>query len=271
MGSDRARISYDERRQWRSVVAQQGRVTLEADVNEASQIAAEEQRHEALDFVGPAGTPDNGYEMGPASGASTAQFDFGVGPGTMYVGGERSYLYEPIDYSTQPEWLHHSGDPEWLDPDQEPAGDQELVYLSLREQEVGAVEDTPLREVALGGPDTAQRNRLIQRVKRLPTASRKCSDLGDAEAIWAAEGLHFDPDTMRLESSATLQVSFPTTGGGGDPCEPAAQGGYPGADNQLIRVQVSAWNAKTQRGRLVWGLDDASFLYRVMVVNANTL
>ena len=34
MGSDRARISFDHSRGYRSVVAQQGRVTLEADVNE---------------------------------------------------------------------------------------------------------------------------------------------------------------------------------------------------------------------------------------------
>ena len=36
MGSDRARVSYDANQQYRAVVAQQGRVTLEADWNEAS-------------------------------------------------------------------------------------------------------------------------------------------------------------------------------------------------------------------------------------------
>ena len=60
MGSDRARATYDVGRQYRSVVMQQGRVTVEADWNESQTIAAEEERNEAFDFVGPAGTPDDG-------------------------------------------------------------------------------------------------------------------------------------------------------------------------------------------------------------------
>ena len=36
MGSDRARVSYDPSRHWRGVVYQEGRVTLEADWNEAA-------------------------------------------------------------------------------------------------------------------------------------------------------------------------------------------------------------------------------------------
>ena len=39
MASDRARISFDPTRDYRTVLAQQGRVTLEADVNEAGLIA----------------------------------------------------------------------------------------------------------------------------------------------------------------------------------------------------------------------------------------
>src|SRR5215467_5914139 len=90
MASDIARLSYDARQQYRSVVMQQGRVTLEADWNEAEDIAGEELRKEALDIVGPSGTPDNGYQIIPGPG-----FDFSVRHGTMYVGGERAYLFDP--------------------------------------------------------------------------------------------------------------------------------------------------------------------------------
>ena len=74
MGSDRARNSYYERQQYRSVVMQQGRVTLEADWNEAQTIAGEELRRETLDIVGPAGTPDNGYAISFPTGLPP--FDF---------------------------------------------------------------------------------------------------------------------------------------------------------------------------------------------------
>src|SRR3954452_24201481 len=114
MGSDRARVSYDESRQYRSVVMQQGRVTLEADFNETEQIINEEQRKEALDFVGPAGTPDDGYRVVEAGVIATPLFDFTVSRGTMYVGGERAYLPNDIVYSQQPDWFDYSTDPTWV-------------------------------------------------------------------------------------------------------------------------------------------------------------
>ena len=53
MGSDRARMSYDPSRHWRGVINQQGRVTLEADWNEAAAIAAEDDRAQLVDVIGP--------------------------------------------------------------------------------------------------------------------------------------------------------------------------------------------------------------------------
>jgi Family of unknown function (DUF6519) len=270
MGSDRARISYDERQRYRSVVMQQGRVTLEADWNESQTIAGEESRKDLLDIVGPAGTPDNGYAVTfPAPG-----FDFQVGPGTMYVGGMRSYLSKSVLYSQQSDWLDNVIDSDWAPvPDQAPGN--EYVYLFLREQEVSAVEDSDLKDVALGGPDTAQRTRLIQHIVRAVTIGKDCSGaLAGAESAWATQGLTFDPATMRLTSSSTMLVEFTDTGGAPTPCDPVAQGGYLGADNQLIRVQISSAGSQFDSGpgpRFLWGYDDASFLYRVNVVDPKTL
>ena len=88
---------------------------------------------------------------------------------------------------------------------------REEIYLLLREQEVSAVEDTALREVALG-PDTAQRTRLIQHIVRFGTDALTCEGARDLLAgQWASEGLTPYYDTMRLLSSATLQVSFPSS------------------------------------------------------------
>src|SRR5579863_9307082 len=78
MGADIARISYDPGRKYYSVVTQQGRVTLEADVNEQNTLAGEALRKENLDIIGPAGTPDNGYEVTIGSGGGPI-----VGAGTM--------------------------------------------------------------------------------------------------------------------------------------------------------------------------------------------
>ena len=45
-----------------------------------------------------------------------------------------------------------------------------------------------------------------------------------------------------------------------------ATGGYLGADNQLVRVQIcDAGDGTAGSGKLLWGYDNASFLYRVTV------
>ncbi|HTU60996.1 MAG TPA: DUF6519 domain-containing protein, partial [Polyangiales bacterium] len=92
MGSDRARRTTNPGRQYRSVVHQQGRVVLEADLNEAQDISREALRQETLDVVGPAGTPDDGYRLSFPS--PNPARDLSVGAGTFYVGGVRLALQQ---------------------------------------------------------------------------------------------------------------------------------------------------------------------------------
>ncbi len=271
MGSDRARVSYDANQQYRAVVAQQGRVTLEADWNEAHQIASEEEREQLLDIVGSSGTPDDGYRILETNSVTTPPFDFPIQKGTMHVGGMRAVLPNTIQYSAQSDWLDWQGDPNWVDPST-PSNNLELVYLLLREQEISAVEDRALLDPALGGPDTTQRVRLIQHIVRLSTEGKTCAIALDlVQKHWFAQGLQFDSRTLRLRSATTLQVSFLETSIPPKLCDPEAGGGYLGAENQLIRVQISAIDSATDQYKLVWGFDNASFLYRVTATNSTTL
>jgi len=273
VGSDRARVSYDRTRRWRNVVNQQGRVTLEADWNEAATIAAEERREQLIEIVGPAGTPNDGYVVTPVVDSNgNATGDLSIGPGTMYVGGERVELDTTLDYNLQDagDWVDNIGDPLWI-PGAIPQGTAaEAVYLLLREQEVGAVEDGSLLDIALGGPDTSQRVRIVQRVVRHGTGEATCEgSLAVLDKLWAGQGLTFDSKTMQLRSGSTLQVSFEQDPQAATPCEPVAQGGYLGAENQLIRVQVAGVD-ESGAPTLVWGFDNAYFLYRVDVGATDT-
>jgi hypothetical protein len=259
VGSDLARVSFDPVRQYRSVVTQQGRVTLEADVNEASRIAAEALRLETIDLVGPAATPDNGYQVG-----LDANGDLSVGAGTMYLGGWRLRLDASVKLGAQPDWL-----------DMPAAGFAQgvnLVALLASEQCVSAVEDTALREVALGGPDTAARSRLMQHFLFLPAGGRSCADAAGALVkLLAGDGVTLDPASDQLLSDARLQVGFAPPTAPPDPCQPAAVGGYLGADNQMIRVSVIAFDAVKRSGTLVWGWNNASVLYRASIDSPQTL
>jgi hypothetical protein len=266
MAGDRARVSYDPSRMWRGLIAQQGRVSLEADWNEAAMIADERDRQATLDVVGRFATPDRGYEVtGVAPGgerARAATRDFVIEPGTLYVGGERLCLTERVLYSEQPDWLDRSTDPMWQ-PAAAPDGEvpRELVYLLAAEQEASAVEDPSLSDVALGGPDTMQRRRILQRFVRCRIESDSCESSRETlDRSLGEQGLMLDPESMRARSGARLKVSFPP---GSAAATPAAPGGYLGADNQMIRVMVTSIDPGTGTPTIVWGFDNASFLYRV--------
>jgi hypothetical protein len=250
MATDVARLSFDPARLYRGVVPQQGRVSLEAEQNEQRVIDTEERRAELIDIVGPVGTPDNGYAVSGGTGS-----DLTVGAGTMYVGGWRVELDEPLDVAKQPDWLDAPID------DGHPG--REHVVLWLQDTDVTAVEDPALYEVALGGPDGAARTRLLQRVVQLSTDASTCAEaLVEDRKQWSAEGLDLDAGSMELVSNSRLLVTWEGDPTPPNPCEPSSTGGYLGAENQCIRVQITAVN---QDGTFdfVWGYDDASFLYRV--------
>jgi hypothetical protein len=252
VGSDRARITFDPTREYRSVVAQQGRVTLEADVNEQAMIAAEALRVETVDLVGQAGTPNKGYQV-----TTDGNNNLTVGVGTMYLGGWRLENDAAIPVAKQLEWLDQ--------PVQAAKAQQEVIALHAIEQSISAVEDQALLEVALGGPDTAARTRLMQHIVQIPTSASNCiTAAGAVIKQLAGQDLVFNPLDFSLEYNATLEVSFfpPTTPA--DPCCPSAQGGYLGSNNQLVQVAVTSVSGGS--GTLLWGWNNASFLYRATPV-----
>jgi Family of unknown function (DUF6519) len=283
MPSDISRTSDEAR--YDGVVLQQGRVILDRDFNALRETLDRRIADDALDIVGPCGTPDNGFAIGPAptlaspvglplwspprvptSPPSASPYDFSIGAGTMYVGGQRAVFAPEVPGQGAVEYSYFD-QPNWAAPPPPPkVADQEFIYLHLLETEVSAVEDSELKDVALGGPDTTQRRHLVKRVKRLPVGSADCAIARqEAARTWAAAGLAFDAQTMRLLPQATLQVSYAEPTVAANPCDPVAQGGYLGADNQLIRVQVIPGGPTGSGPGLVWGYDNASFLYRARV------
>ncbi len=286
MASDRSRGRDRSRFGYVGVVAQQGRVVLDRDFNAQQTLTADRIADDALDFVGPCGTPDDGFRISLIDPSKPPNYwkppvalttsppetpgqsgDFLIAPGTMYVGGQRVH-FPPTQggaaitysYVDQPDW------PLPPAPGSPPAG-VELVYFLLEEMEISAGEDPDLLEVALGGPDTTQRLKLLRRIHRMGVASTDCCAAWQAAVEdWAQRGLTFDPRTMRLMPNVGLKVGFANAASNADPCDPVATGGYLGAENQLIRVRI---DRSSEQPRALWGYDDASFLYRVASVGSD--
>jgi hypothetical protein len=291
MPSDRSRPPDPASDAYTGVAYQQGRVTLDRDYNALREIIDRRDETTTRDLVGPCGTPDNGFAISnplrirpllavapnlvgqmaaplpgtirlPVLSSPPADsYNLLIRSGTMYLGGVR------VEWPGDPggvavEYSYYS-QPDWLSPDPPAAPQTEIVYLQVDEHEVSATEDPNLYDVALGGPDTTQRLRLQRTVRRQGVSASSCAPAWQAQlTAWQALGWGFDANTMRRTPQVRLQAAFTAPTGSTDPCDPVATGGYLGAENQLIRVKWAPTTAGATSGTLIWGFDDASFIYR---------
>jgi len=254
---DISRDETDLRKHYDRVQMQQGRVLTDDDFNEAERLDAEDSRRVRADVIGPAGSPDNGFKLKVVAGEMT------LSAGTYYTGGLRLELEADERFNLQKDWLQQGSKPgETLTS---PAGAQfDFVWLDVWQQPVSAVEDKELLEAALGGADTSARIRTMRRAHVL-------SNVGDVDCadawtqlltLLAGDGtLNSD---FELVPNASLTVEPDGTAGTDDLCTPPVNGGYLGAENQAIRVQIAGNNQFT------WGFDNGAPLYRVKLVADNT-
>jgi Family of unknown function (DUF6519) len=285
MTGDISAYLFDPRQNYASVRLQQGRVITDLDWNANECIGDDRLRRLLADVVCGYGTTNDGFRVtaatpaianvptGTGGTAPQATYDVTLAPGSFLLGGHR-HVWPDGDAETflsQRDWLQLSGVDVAALPSQPDASRTDLVYLEAFEHPVRAIEDRELRERALGGPDTSTRIKAIRRIGVLTDTAADCAaaaaqlrDAVTAPAPGDANGtVHgFDAEMSEVLSKARLTVDF--TGGepAEDPCKPQFRPGYLGAENQAIRVQLSAAN------RLVWAYDNGALLYRVQIENA---
>ncbi|HEY3186908.1 MAG TPA: hypothetical protein VGJ70_05515, partial [Solirubrobacteraceae bacterium] len=210
-----------------------------------------------LDLIGPAGSADDGFKIENAGLNGTGEIDFDIAAGTLYLGGLRLEQFAVEKYSQQADWLLQPASAR-----QAPGATRhDLVYIEAWQQPVEAVEDNELFEVALGGPDTSTRVRTMRRVRIAPgIAGPDCVAAFKALAQgWTAAHLGTVDEAGERVVDATLTVTFDDTGSSNDLCSPNIAGGYLGAENQAIRVQL------VDATHFTWGFDNGAPLYRVSV------
>jgi hypothetical protein len=256
---DLSRSATNFRKHFTSVRAQMGRVFTDDDHNDNERIHGEDERRTRVHVIGPAGSPDDGFRVQNPSVAANGKINFDILAGTFYLGGNRLDLEQIEKFQTQSDWVNMKP----TDMPAPPAGLNrfDLVYLEAWQQALSAVEDSELFEVALGGPDTSARMRQMRRVRVASgTAVGDChQDWATLTAQWAAAGLGtFDPANAELVVDTKLKIGF-EPGVSDDLCSPPVAGGYLGAENQAIRVQL------VDSSHFTWGFDNAAPLYRVTI------
>jgi hypothetical protein len=153
---------------------QQGRVQLDADWNEQAAILLHYLQTLAADLIGPAGGPQEHLGFGLVDpGALSADEQarlkgLGILPlaaGDFLIGGGRYYVDGILcENENNVSYLHQPDAPGWSALNN---GNSYLVYLDVWERYISSTEDGDIREVALGGPDTAGRARVVWQVRTL--------------------------------------------------------------------------------------------------------
>jgi hypothetical protein len=222
----------------------------------------------ARDAFGDAWGRGDGFKIDfdGASGGKPA--DLAIGDGRYYVDGimcENDQSLACGDKpSTSTSYSAQRPKPEGLPTD------RFLVYLDVWERHVNWIEEPGIREVALGGPDTASRSRVVWRVTVANGAnSLDASGAFDAD-VWKnyVNGIQ---STNRGCLTAELTASKEPDQA---PCQVAPSSRYRGTENQLYRIQIRR-SGKVDKdpakgATFIWSRDNGCLIYGVRQLEPDT-
>jgi hypothetical protein len=241
---DFSRDSFDRFRHFSRVLLQQGRVALDADANEESSIILHFLRQLVADLIGEDGGPvgNCGFEIGRSKPGA----DLAFGAGRYYVDG---ILCENDRAATT--YRHQ--------PDFPVAGDEELpgglflAYLDVWERHITWLEDDRIREVALGGPDTATRAKVVWQVKLFASDGLASTDREGFRPTWEALKRIWQP-SHRGHLKARL---------GGDSSR------FTGLENQLYRVEIHG-GSRSGSPTFKWSRENGSVAFPIRHLEIST-
>lgn len=251
--TDITRDTFKRNRHFSRVLMQQGRVQLDADWNEQTDLLLHYMRTITADILGPHAGPGDGFKITPRPDTSTKKtpivpFEFLVAEGRYYVDGllcenDHEQYIQNIPQNARP-----TGDPITY-----------LFYLDVWEYEVTYLGDDQMREVALGGPDTATRSEIVWRILVSNTADMKGAPLitdpqynpnktldlktfGEAWTKFLHQWLRVNHRQLKARPQ---ELEKPST----DPCITSPTAQFRGQENQLYRVEIhhpgEAWPEQT--------------------------
>lgn len=178
-----------------------------------------------------------------------------IAAGCYYVQGQHCVWEQGASLANQPD----GGVPQRLAPG------NYLIYLRAWQRHISALEDPAIREVALGGPDTATRTRQIAQVRALALPAPPNNqpwNCGSAPADWVA--LTAPPKAL-LAARAEPQLAATNV------CDIAASAGYQRLENQLYRVEIHSVDAGTGAATFKWSRENGSVAYAVQSLSIDTV
>ncbi|MFF4834350.1 DUF6519 domain-containing protein [Streptomyces sp. NPDC001315] len=284
MHADLSRSTFRPERHYSAVIAQQGRVQLDADTNEQTAIQLHQARALAADLIGPHGGPRDaaGFRIEYVGGRHDIDTLF-IHGGRYYVDGilcdaDRPAPGVPVpdedaeeqDTTAPPAYWTYWDQPDgFRDPEHpgdrlpSPAQSPFVVYLKVWERAVSAAEDPALREVALGAalPDTAARVKVVWQVLPLSLAALETEDADPSKEVVRAAFTRWAQRQSAPAARLAARSERPDHADE-DPCLVRPDARYRGPENQLYRVEVHA-GGEAKDATFKWSRENGSVVFAV--------
>jgi hypothetical protein len=293
---DVTRSTFDPSLHYSAVLMQQGRVQLDADWNEQAGIVLHYLRALARDMIGPFGGPADDAGFGIGFGEKAGELN--IGAGHYYVDGILCENERIVSSYSQPDYR--------LTMEEQEAyvkgigGVPILVYLDVWERHITFISNSRIREVALCGPDTATRSRIVWQVKSLPVqpstaaAREKLASVltsgttgkseiivtsdttgdsktpGNCETICSLLADLISPDFFRNGSCPRLKARAKIPADPSQVCVVQPDARYRGAENQLYRVEIHKPGALADKPTFKWSRDNSTVVFPVVSMTDKT-
>jgi Family of unknown function (DUF6519) len=248
MKGDFSRNTFKKEKHYSEVKMQQGRAQVDADWNEQVDIQVYQDRTSLNDIIGGSGAPHgkDGFKV-QSSGSS-----YRIGAGHYYVDGILCENEEEIDARDQldlPFFEEHI-------PVPNKAGVY-LIYLDVWERGITYLEDAEIKEVALGGADTATRTKIVWQVKALRVPDEIENNNNYSVCSFR------DWDALTAESTGTLQARTKPIAPNTESQDISLRGGYTRAENHLYRVEIHNAGAAGKGVSFKWSRDNGTVVTKV--------
>lgn len=278
MKGDFTKITFDPKNHFSAVLMQQGRVQLDADWNEQSEITVYRIERETVDIIGDCGSSfeNAGFRIVKALSDLTADEvalllenpaaltlgagDFLISPGRYYVDGILTQNDHTYRYAAQP----HLPNPEMITAD-----GYYLAYLQVWSRHITKLEEPSIRESALNGPDTATRLQTIWQVKQM-----RVGDLADNLKDCSGWGTAWIPPEDPASSGAArgkLRAQVDPIVTTSELCIIPPNAGYQRLENQLYRVEIFAGSGDPGGPTFVWSRENANIVVKLEDIQGDKL
>ena len=163
--------------------------------------------------------------------------------------------------------------PDYPDPPALAVNTEYLIYLDVWERLITYAEDDAIREVALGGPDTAARSKTVWQVK---AAAGRAGDNANKQFATPCDGFVFTDAGYLAKlfgaNRGRLKAMAKQTAASTNPCIIPPNASYTGPENQLYRVEIhrpgGAWdgssNGQSTAATFKWSRENGSVVFPIV-------